>query len=295
MALLNPRVDLAFKKIFGSEGNQDILISFINSVVSEDHKVISLELMNPYNSKNFKDDKGSILDIKAKGADGKYFDIEVQISDEGDYDKRALLYWAKLYSDQLRAGDNYSDLKTAIGIHILNFNCIPNNNKYNNKWVITEADSGQHYFEDFTIYTIELNKFTQQENEDFRQMLPRIQTSLDRWSAFLTKASSLDRNNLPKEMDDLCIKRALDVLTVVSLNDEERAVYEEHLKWLLIEASTVKKAEEKARAIGEAIGEARGEVKGRIEIAKKMLQRGRPLEEIVEDTGLSLNELKNLK
>ena len=287
MALLNPRVNLAFKKIFGSEGNQDILISFINSVVSEDYKVISLELMNPYNSKNFKDDKGSILDIKAKGADGKYFDIEIQISDEGDYDKRALLYWAKLYSDQLRAGDNYSDLKTAIGIHILNFNCIPNNNKYNNKWVIAEADSGQHYFEDFTIYTIELNKFTQQENEDFRQMLPRIQTSLDRWSAFLTKASSLDRNNLPKEMDDLCIKRALDVLTVVSLNDEERAVYEGHLKWLLIEASTVKKAEKKARA--------RGEVEGRIKIAKKMLQRGRPLEEIVEDTGLSLNELKNLK
>ena len=287
MALLNPRVNLAFKKIFGSEGNQDILISFINSVVSEDYKVISLELMNPYNSKNFKDDKGSILDIKAKGADGKYFDIEIQISDEGDYDKRALLYWAKLYSDQLRAGDNYSDLKTAIGIHILNFNCIPNNNKSNNKWVIAEADSGQHYFEDFTIYTIELNKFTQQENEDFRQMLPRIQTSLDRWSAFLTKASSLDRNNLPKEMDDLCIKRALDVLTVVSLNDEERAVYEGHLKWLLIEASTVKKAEKKARA--------RGEVEGRIKIAKKMLQRGRPLEEIVEDTGLSLNELKNLK
>jgi len=265
MALLNPRVDLAFKKIFGNEDNKDLLISFINSVVSEEHKVASIELLNPYNSRNFKSGKGSILDIKAKDLHGKYFDIEVQISDEGDYDKRALFYWAKLYADQIRAGDDYSTLGTAVGIHILNFDCIPNNEKYSNKWCITEADSGQHYFHDFSIYTIELNKFTKQTNEDLHHMLPRITTSLDRWSTFLTKASYLDGNNLPKEMNDPCIKKALDVLTVTSLNDEEREIYEGHLNWLRIEASTIKKVETKARAEGEAIGRVEGEAIGRAE------------------------------
>ena len=96
---ISPRIDIAFKKIFGVEENKDLLISLINSIVSNDDQVADVTLLNPYNPKNFKQDKLSILDIKAKGADGKRFNIEIQISDEADYDKRALYYWAKLYTE----------------------------------------------------------------------------------------------------------------------------------------------------------------------------------------------------
>src|SRR5215470_2279483 len=98
MGKVSPRVDIAFKKIFGVEENKDLL--------------------NPYNPKNFREDKLSILDIKAQGKDGKRFNIEIQITDEADYDKRALYYWAKLYTEQLQATDDYSLLAKAIGIHI---------------------------------------------------------------------------------------------------------------------------------------------------------------------------------
>ena len=83
--------------------------------------VSDVKLLNPYNPKNFKNDKLSILDIKAEGMDGKKFNIEVQIVDEADYDKRALYYWGKLYTEQLQSGNDYSQLSKAIGIHILNF------------------------------------------------------------------------------------------------------------------------------------------------------------------------------
>jgi predicted transposase/invertase (TIGR01784 family) len=66
-------VDLAFKKIFGIEENKDLLISFINSVVSEADQVVDVELLNPYNLRNFIGDKQSILDIKAKDTSGNYF------------------------------------------------------------------------------------------------------------------------------------------------------------------------------------------------------------------------------
>lgn len=36
MCRLNPKVDFAFKKLFGSEENKEILISFINSIISEE-------------------------------------------------------------------------------------------------------------------------------------------------------------------------------------------------------------------------------------------------------------------
>ncbi|OZA41320.1 MAG: hypothetical protein B7X84_08210 [Alphaproteobacteria bacterium 17-39-52] len=81
---------LLFKKIFGVEENKDLLISLINSIVGKEDKVTEVKLLNPYNPKNFKKDKLSILDIKAEGEGGKRFNIEIQISDEADYDKRAL-------------------------------------------------------------------------------------------------------------------------------------------------------------------------------------------------------------
>ncbi len=284
MSILNPRVDFAFKKIFGTEENKDLLISFINSVISEEDHVVEITLLNPYSSIDFKGDKGSILDIKAKDSKGNYFDIEVQVSDEGDYDKRALHYWAKLYAGQMGAGKDHSTLRKTIGIHILNFNCIPNNEKYINKFIITEANSGQHYFQDLAIYTIELDKFTDTIDENINLILPRIKNGLDRWATFLTNAPNLDRNNLPKELsNDPCIKKALDVLNTLSLNTEEREFYEDHLKWLRIEASTVKKAEAKA------------EVNKAREVARKLIKRGYPLEEIAEDSGLSIEEVVKLR
>ncbi len=84
MSNINPRVDIAFKKIFGVEENKDLTISLINSIVSEEDQITELTLLNPYNPKNFKSDKLSILDIKATNTSGKMFNIEIQITDEAD-------------------------------------------------------------------------------------------------------------------------------------------------------------------------------------------------------------------
>src|SRR5579862_6163482 len=115
---INPRIDLVFKKIFGVEENKDLLIALINSIVSSEDQVADIVLLNPYTVQNFLHEKSSILDVKARGLDGTYFNIEIQITDEGDYDKRALYYWAKLYTEQLKKGDDYASLCKVIGIHI---------------------------------------------------------------------------------------------------------------------------------------------------------------------------------
>ena len=93
--------------------------------MGKEDKIAEVTLLNPYNPKNFRQDKLSILDIKARGEGGKRYNIEIQISDEADYDKRALYYWAKLYTEQLKVAEDYSTLSKAIGIHILNFTSIP--------------------------------------------------------------------------------------------------------------------------------------------------------------------------
>ncbi|MFU7500358.1 MAG: Rpn family recombination-promoting nuclease/putative transposase [Candidatus Tisiphia sp.] len=283
MDKITPRVDLAFKKIFGVEENKDLLISLINSIVSKEDQVAELTLLNPYNPKNFKNDKLSILDVKAKSVDGKRFNIEIQISDEADYDKRALYYWAKLYTEQLKVAQDYSTLSKAIGIHILNFTSIPNVTKYHNVFHIVEKDSGLLYFKDLELHTIELNKFTDNSYEELPDILKKVKNSLDMWTAFLTRHDLLNKDNLPKELDNVALKKALTVLDVMNFTDEEREAYEDHLKWLRIEANTLKKQLEKGR------------VEGIIAIAKEMLLNNEPMEKIIKYTKLSKSQIENLK
>lgn len=283
MDKITPRVDLAFKKIFGVEENKDLLISLINSIVSKEDQVAELTLLNPYNPKNFKNDKLSILDVKAKSVDGKRFNIEIQISDEADYDKRALYYWAKLYTEQLKVAQDYSTLSKAIGIHILNFTSIPNVTKYHNVFHIVEKDSGLLYFKDLELHTIELNKFTDNSYEELPDILKKVKNSLDMWTAFLTRHDLLNKDNLPKELDNVALKKALTVLDVMNFTDEERETYEDHLKWLRIEANTLKKQLEKGR------------VEGIIAIAKEMLLNNEPMEKIIKYTKLSKSQIENLK
>jgi predicted transposase/invertase (TIGR01784 family) len=290
MSNITPRVDIAFKKIFGVEENKDLLISLINSIVGVADQVSEVTLLNPYNPKSFKKDKLSILDIKAKGVDDKRFNIEIQISDEADYDKRALYYWAKLYTEQLKASQGYSGLSKAIGIHILNFTSIPQAKDYHNIFHITEKNEGFTYFEDLELHTIELNKFSSNVNEELSDIVAKVKTSLDMWSAFLTRNDLLKADNLPKGLNDANLKKAINVLEVMNFSDEERDFYEDHLKWMMIEASTVKKAEEKA----EARGKAEENIRVKIEIAKKMLSKNHSISEISDLTGLSSEEILKL-
>ncbi|MGC1183396.1 Rpn family recombination-promoting nuclease/putative transposase, partial [Legionella sp.] len=241
MQRITPRVDIAFKKIFGVEENKDLLISLINSIISEEDQVSEITLLNPYNPKNFRNDKLSILDIKAKGIEGKRFNIEIQISDEADYNKRALYYWAKLYTEQLKEAEDDANLSKAIGIHILNFTSIPESDKYHNVFHIVEKENGLKYFKDLELHTIELKKFADSVSNELSDVIAKIKTSLDIWVAFLTKYSLLDKDNLPESLEENTgLKKALNVLEVMNFNEAEREDYENHLKWLQIQTNTIR-------------------------------------------------------
>jgi predicted transposase/invertase (TIGR01784 family) len=278
MEPIDPRVDLVFKKIFGVEENKDLLISLVNSVVGEEDQVEDVTLLNPYNPQNFRQEKLSILDIKAKGKDGKRYNIEIQISDEADYDKRALYYWAKLYTEQLKVAEDYDKLSKAIGIHILNFTSIPEMNKYHNVFHITEKETGFAYFRDLELHTIELKKFSKNTSEGLEEILSKVKNALDIWIAFLTRRDLLNKDNLPPKLDIPALKKALHVLDVMSFGEEEREAYEAHLKWLRIEANTLKKYKEDNTR----------------EIAKRLIKKGLSLEEVCEVTELNIETVEKL-
>ncbi len=278
MRTLSPRVDIAFKKIFGVEENKDLLISLINSIVEPYDHVSDVTLMNPYNLQSFRTDKLSIMDIKAKGHDGRLFNIEIQITDEGDYDKRALYYWAKMYSEQLRIGNEYEKLAKTIGIHILNFTSIIQSPRYHHRFTISDHVNNLHYFNNFEMHTIELSKFSSND-EALTELVGKIRTSLDIWMAFLTRNDLLIRDHLPPELNESHLKKALDVLHIMNFTDEERDAYEGRAKFLGLEASALRKQK----------------IEAQHEIVMKMIHKNVPDDLILDVTNLTQTELNTLK
>jgi len=300
MSDLNPRVDIVFKKLFGVEENKDLLISLINAIVSEADQIEDVELLNPYNPRNFASDKLSILDVKAKRkSDGQRYSIEIQVSDEADYDKRALYYWGKLYTEQLSKGKFYNELRKAIAIHILNFTSIVKNRSYHNRFNIRDERENEVHFEDLELHTIELNKFPEyvgegskgNKNGDISGFVDKIKTSLDIWMAFLSKYELLDRNKLPKELNTEEVKKALEVVDVMNFSQEERDAYEGRLKWLRAEESALRKKFEEGIQKGREEAE-KLKAQG---IAKNLLSQGFEEEVVAKATGLSLEEVEKLK
>ena len=58
--------------------------------------------MNPELNKEYHDDKKSILDVRAVTIEGMQINIEIQLSNQYDIEKRSLYYWAEMYSRQMR-------------------------------------------------------------------------------------------------------------------------------------------------------------------------------------------------
>ena len=164
MCYINPRVDFAFKKLFGSEENKDLLISLLNAILSEKEIVTDLELKNPYSLANYKAGKMSILDIKASDNTGRWFNVEMQIGEDLYFDKRSLYYWAKMVTEQLTEGTMYKKLQKTYLINILDFNFIPDITEFHNcyKIINVETKEDDKLHDIFELHYIELRKLSTQ-------------------------------------------------------------------------------------------------------------------------------------
>ncbi|WP_160679830.1 Rpn family recombination-promoting nuclease/putative transposase [Clostridium sp. C8-1-8] len=100
MRRVKPLNDFIFKKVFGEKGNEDILISFINAVLKRTRKepIVEIEIIdNKQLTKDVILDKTGIIDVRAKTLTGDHVDIEVQLTNQGNMDKRTLFYSLENY------------------------------------------------------------------------------------------------------------------------------------------------------------------------------------------------------
>nr|WP_308661260.1 Rpn family recombination-promoting nuclease/putative transposase [Alicyclobacillus sp. SP_1] len=99
MTLMDLKIDFAFKALFGSPGSEPILISFLNAALKRfgGQEITSVDLINPELGPKYLDDKKSILDIHARTEDGTRINIEIQLANRQDMEKRTLCYWSCIF------------------------------------------------------------------------------------------------------------------------------------------------------------------------------------------------------
>lgn len=300
---VNPKVDLVFKKLFGTEENKDILLSLINAILPHYQQIATIELKNPYNLADYTDGKLTILDIKAEDEKGIQYDIEMQIRGSGFYGKRTLYYWAKIFGSQLdyiQNDDNdkydgeggYSELKKCIVISLMDFTFF-DDDVCHRCFTLKNRETNQiHKDLDYLdLYFIEMKKFTKD--------LGLAKTVLDRWINFLNNAHRYTNNNLPAQLTEIKeIRKASLKLDAMYLDKKEREYYEGQQKFRLDEISRLKEALEnadiKAKAAQEKAIE-KAEKKINIEIAKKLISKGMENQFIMETTELSEKQIQKLR
>ncbi|MCA6510213.1 MAG: Rpn family recombination-promoting nuclease/putative transposase [Pseudanabaena sp.] len=288
MIFINPKIDFAFKKIFGSEDSKDILISFLNSLIYEAQPVIyDLEILNPYLAPKIRGVKDTYLDIKAKITDSETGEqrtviIEMQVLNIEGFEKRILYNAAKSYSVQLTTGQGYNLLNPVIALTITDFVMFADLPNVTSRFVLKEKD----FLIDYPIYDIELIFV---ELPKFKKNLPELKTIIDKWLFFLNNARKLQ--NIPATMDTIPeIKKAFYIanqanLTLDELEDQEKSeIFIQDQRGAIIKAT--KESLEQGRQEGQR--------QKAYEIAKKML--GNFDEQAIADmTGLTLEDLRSLQ
>lgn len=115
---IDPKVDYAFKHVFGREESKPALISLLEAVLEPPfgHRITDLDLLDPFNHQESPNDKTSVLDIKARDQSGRRFNIEMQMLAYGAFRERALYYWARLHQGQLKKGKDFRILRPTVAI-----------------------------------------------------------------------------------------------------------------------------------------------------------------------------------
>lgn len=181
--LLDPRNDFLFKRIFGSDENRDVLLTFLNHTFAEADRpqLTEIILLNPYTDKDAPRDKQSILDIRARTSEGELINVEMQLFNKYDTDKRTLFYWSKQYAGQLQEGQSYKLLRKCVTINILNYSFLPND-QYHNVYHLREDRTGISLSDDIELHFLELPKLD-------HRTVPMEGGGLVNWLLFLKGAN----------------------------------------------------------------------------------------------------------
>lgn len=253
---IDPTVDCVFKALLGSEENRNLLVHFLNAILGADlpQPVVTVEILNPFNEREFLGDKLSVVDVKARDERQRQYQAEVQLLTHRDLPARMLYTWADLYGKQIKAGESFARLMPTFSIWLLGAVLLPDRPGYLHRFRLRD-DAGLPLVEHGGIWVLELPKFAATE----------VHNEAERWLRFFREAPTLDETDLPDWMNTPQMRQAMSTLRAFSDKERaydayqarqnylrEQASIQEELADLRAEREAERAAKEAALAIAEA-------------------------------------------
>ena len=269
--LMKPRVDYAFKEIMMDEKARIGFLSAILKLKPEDIK--ETQIQNTNLRKQSEKEKLGILDVRILMNNNTEIDIEIQLAAMNIWADRALFYLAKMYTEQISAGEDYTLFKKCVSISILDFKLFEQEPEFYSCFHIREDSRNFLYTDKMEFHVLELPKLPKELKED--------SSDIELWGKFINAERKEEFVMLAEK--NTYIDSAYQHLQLISQDKEKRMEYE---------------AREKAiRDYNQGILEAeqRGETRATKRIAKTLLLSGTSVDLVTQSTGLSIEQVQSLK
>jgi predicted transposase/invertase (TIGR01784 family) len=291
MAIMLPKIDFAFKLLFGDQRSKNILADFLKAVLPDlaSEEFEELTITDPHLKREFSGDKLEILDVKLRTAGGKSIDIEIQISSLPEMRSRISYYQSNMITEQIGMGGHYQDLQQAITIVIADYDIVPETLRCHTTFMMLEREE---HFPFNGLMEIDVLNLARLPKEGEGKLLD--------WLRFL-KAETEEEIKMIAAKDPI-INEAYCKLQEMSEDEANRRIYEARLKAQRDDYSRMRGAHreglEEGRREGLVEGEAKGRREGRAETTGKIIlemgKSGMGVKDIAAITHLSEQEVSSI-
>lgn len=267
----NLKNDIIFQTFFSRKGNEEFLIDFLNALLNKEIK--SIEIQEEVNLERLsKEEKGGRLDLQAKLEDGTIISIEMQLRNEYNIEERTTLYSGKVISRETERGTDYEDINQVIMINILGYNFLEVEDYISETAIVLEKHRDYEVLTGLKWYFIELPKF--------RKQNPDMNEKINQWLAFIDDYNE-EMVEVAEEKNDK-LKKARIEMNYLTGDAEVRRLAELREKWEMDRVSAINHATRK------------GAKDKSIEIAKEMIKMKFSIEQIIQATKISKEEIEKI-
>ncbi len=270
---INPFTDYGFKKLFGEEPNKDLLLDFLNELLKKEQgQIKDLTYLKTEHLGTSDIDRRAIFDLYCENEKGEKFIVELQKSKQNFFKDRTVYYSTFPIREQAKRADWDYELKAIYTIAILDFVFDTDKNepeKFRYDVKLTDIETKKVFYEKLTFIYLEMPKFNKTVDE--------LETRFDKWLFVLRNLNRLDR--VPDKLKERIFEKLFETAEIAKFTPDQVRSYEDSLKYY--------------RDLKNSLDTAK--VEGKIDIAKNMIKKGYDTKDIIELTGLTQNQINELK
>ena len=272
---LNPKADLTFKLLFGE--HPDLTMSLLNALLPlpENGLITSVEYATPEMVPENPAKKNSVVDVRCKDQQGRQFIVEMQLYWSDEFRQRVILNASKAVVKQLKKGEDYTLIQPVYCLNLINdigFESAPDD--FYHDYAIVDVAHTDRIIEGLRLVFVELPKFKPKSISEKKMAVL--------WLRYLTEIDESTSEAPAELLENEDTRKALEIVEKSAFTEGQLYAYEQFWDAIVNERVLRQKSYREGMTKGIAL------------TAAKLKKNGMAIEDIVEVTGLTEEEINKL-